>query len=209
MIPVTGDLSIFILTSILLAIAPGPDNIYVLTQSALYGVRTGVILTLGLCSGLIVHIMAVVIGIATLLTTTPVAFILLKVIGASYLLYLAWRALKAQPISALTDKRSPHNAIALFRTGFLMNVSNPKVAIFFLAFLPQFVHADKGHVSLQILCLGLIFMASALLVFFVVAMSAAKLGNWLIRSSYAQSVLHTLTAIIFVLLACRLLFTQP
>ncbi len=206
---INGDVSIFILASVLLAIAPGPDNLYVLTQSALYGIRTGVILSLGLCSGLVVHIIAVVIGVATLLKTTPLAFILLKIIGASYLLYLAWRALKAQPISALADKRSPHNSIALFRTGFLMNVSNPKVAIFFMAFLPQFVHTDKDSMSLQILCLGLIFMASALVVFFVVAMSAAKLGNWLIRSSNAQSTLHILTAIVFVLLAGRLLFTQP
>jgi len=91
----SGDLAIFLLTSVLLAMTPGPDNLYVLTQSALYGSKTGVIITLGLCSGLIVHILAVVIGIATLLTTSPAAFFLLKVIGASYLLYLAWRAFKA------------------------------------------------------------------------------------------------------------------
>lgn len=205
----SGDLTIFLLTSVLLAMTPGPDNLYVLTQSALYGRKTGVIITLGLCSGLIVHILAVVIGIATLLTTSPAAFLLLKVIGASYLLYLAWRAFKAAPISTLKDGVSLHNSIALLRTGFLMNVSNPKVAIFFLAFLPQFVEADKGYVSVQILCLGLIFMASALLVFFVIAMSAAKLGKWLLRSACAQNILHTFTAVIFILLAGRLLFIQP
>ncbi len=198
----------FIVTSIVLALAPGPDNLYVISQSALYGARTGLIITLGLCSGLIIHISAVVFGLATWLTTSPMTFVWLKIIGAGYLLYLAWRALRAPVITALTDTKRLDTSLSLLRIGFLMNVSNPKVALFFLAFLPQFIDTSTASVSWQILYLGLIFMLSALIIFSVMALTAASMGRWLIASSRAQRILQSLTALIFTLLAARLLFYQ-
>nr|WP_320166091.1 LysE family translocator [uncultured Methylophaga sp.] len=204
----SDNLMMFIVTSIVLALAPGPDNLYVISQSALYGARTGLIITLGLCSGLIIHISAVVFGLATWLTTSPMTFVWLKIIGAGYLLYLAWRALRAPVITALTDTKRLDTSLSLLRIGFLMNVSNPKVALFFLAFLPQFIDTSTASVSWQILYLGLIFMLSALIIFSVMALTAASMGRWLIASSRAQRILQSLTALIFTLLAARLLFYQ-
>lgn len=204
----SDNLMMFIVTSIVLALAPGPDNLYVISQSALYGVRTGLIITLGLCSGLIIHIAAVVFGLATWLTTSPMTFVWLKIIGAGYLLYLAWRALRTPVITALTDTKRLDTSLSLLRIGFLMNVSNPKVALFFLAFLPQFIDTSGLSVSWQIVYLGLIFMLSALIIFSVMALTAASMGRWLIASSRAQRILQSLTALIFTLLAARLLFYQ-
>ena len=198
----------FIVTSIVLALAPGPDNLYVISQSALYGARTGFIITLGLCSGLIIHIAAVVFGLATWLTTSPITFVWLKFIGAGYLLYLAWRALRTPVITALTDTKRLDTSLSLLRIGFLMNVSNPKVALFFLAFLPQFIDTSGISVSWQIVYLGVIFMLTALMIFSVMALTAASMGRWLIASSRAQRILQSLTALIFTLLAARLLFYQ-
>lgn len=204
----SDNVMMFIVTSIVLALAPGPDNLYVISQSALYGARTGLIITLGLCSGLIIHIAAVVFGLATWLTTSPMTFVWLKIIGAGYLLYLAWRALRAPVITALTDTKRLDTSLSLLRIGFLMNVSNPKVALFFLAFLPQFIDTSTASVSWQIVYLGLIFMLTALMIFSVMALTAASMGRWLIASSRAQRILQSLTALIFTLLAARLLFYQ-
>ena len=198
----------FIVTSIVLALAPGPDNLYVISQSALYGARTGLIITLGLCSGLIIHIAAVVFGLATWLITSPMTFVWLKIIGAGYLLYLAWRAFRTPVITALTDTKRLDTSLSLLRIGFLMNVSNPKIALFFLAFLPQFIDTSGVSVSWQIVYLGLIFMLTALMIFSVMALTAASMGRWLIASSRAQRILQSLTALIFTLLAARLLFYQ-
>ena len=204
----SDNVMMFIVTSIVLALAPGPDNLYVISQSALYGARTGFIITLGLCSGLIIHIAAVVFGLATWLTTSPITFVWLKFIGAGYLLYLAWRALRTPVITALTDTKRLDTSLSLLRIGFLMNVSNPKVALFFLAFLPQFIDTSGISVSWQIVYLGLICMLTALMIFSVMALTAASMGRWLIASSRAQRILQSLTALIFTLLAARLLFYQ-
>ncbi|MAX52223.1 MAG: threonine transporter RhtB [Methylophaga sp.] len=204
----SDNLMMFIVTSIVLALAPGPDNLYVISQSALYGARTGLIITLGLCSGLIIHIAAVVFGLATWLITSPMTFVWLKIIGAGYLLYLAWRAFRTPVITALTDTKRLDTSLSLLRIGFLMNVSNPKVALFFLAFLPQFIDTSGVSVSWQIVYLGLIFMLTALMIFSVMALTAASMGRWLIASSRAQRILQSLTALIFTLLAARLLFYQ-
>ena len=204
----SDNVMMFIVTSIVLALAPGPDNLYVISQSALYGARTGFIITLGLCSGLIIHIAAVVFGLATWLTTSPITFVWLKFIGAGYLLYLAWRALRTPVITALTDTKRLDTSLSLLRIGFLMNVSNPKVALFFLAFLPQFIDTSGISVSWQIVYLGVIFMLTALMIFSVMALTAASMGRWLIASSRAQRILQSLTALIFTLLAARLLFYQ-
>jgi threonine/homoserine/homoserine lactone efflux protein len=194
----------FIIASALLSIAPGPDNIFVLTQSMLYGKRSGVLITLGLCTGLIFHTSIVALGVATLFQTSELAFTALKVAGAGYLLYLAWQAFNSQPQS-LNSGSVLLPARALYLRGIIMNVSNPKVSIFFLAFLPQFASQLYGPIAPQIFLLGAVFGVIALVIFCCIAMLADRLGSWLRQSAKAQIYLHRLAGIVFVTLALNLL----
>lgn len=201
-------ISVFIFVSALLAISPGPDNLYVLNQSAQFGRRAGILITLGLCSGLFVHIAAVCLGLAALLKTTPVAFIVLKAIGASYLLFLAWQMLKAKPSLLQHETHQEQPALKLIGRGFLMNVTNPKVAIFFLALLPQFVNHQAGHVTAQLITLGFLFMITAFVIFSLLAIFSEKLGRLLKSSLSAQLWLNRITALVFVLLSVNLAFSS-
>ena len=143
-------LAAFALASAILSVAPGPDNLFVLVHSAVHGGRSGVIITLGLCTGLLVHTTAVALGLAAILLTSAVAFTLLKTAGALYLLYLAWQAFRASGDAPAVPAQSPLSRAALYRRGVIMNLTNPKVSLFFLAFLPQFVVPEAGSVQLQI-----------------------------------------------------------
>lgn len=197
----------FIAVAALLSLVPGPDNLFVLMQSALQGSKAGLAVTLGLCTGLIFHTTAVAFGVAALVATSAVAFTLIKILGAIYLLYLAYGAFKAGTPSASTD--SPRGTSAqLYRRGVLMNITNPKVAIFFLAFLPQFVAIDAGPVSLQMLQLGVLFMATTFVVFSVVALLAGRLSDWLRSTPRAISVANKVAGVVFVALAAKLLTTS-
>ncbi|HEY5718243.1 MAG TPA: LysE family translocator [Motiliproteus sp.] len=193
----------FTAAAALMGLAPGPDNLYVIAQSLQQGRRAGFWVTLGLCSGLCVHTLAVTLGLAALLATSPLAYALLKVAGALYLLYLAWQAFRAgntQARSATT--LSPG---ALYRRGILMNISNPKVSIFFLAFLPPFTNPDYGPLTSQLLLLGGLFIAVTLLVFVLLAVSAASLGARLQRGRNLQRRLQQLTGLLFLALSLHLL----
>jgi len=196
---------VFLLASTALGIAPGPDNIFVLTQSSQHGARAGVLVTLGLCTGLIVHTSLVAIGVAALFQSSEIAFTGLKILGASYLLYLAWQAFRA-PASTELEASSP--AGHLYFRGVIMNLSNPKVAIFFLAFLPQFANPGLGSVPLQIVMYGLMFIVVTFLVFGSIAMTAGWLGSWLRRSVTVQLWLNWLAGLVFVGLALRLLSAE-
>jgi len=203
MIP-TEILLFFIAASAALAIAPGPDNIFVLTQSAIHGRKAGILVTLGLCTGLIVHISAVALGVAAIFKTSTVAFTVLKAVGAAYLLHLAWQAFSAGDAQIAAAKDAPISAKALYLRGILMNVTNPKVAIFFLAFLPQFTDPVRGAVSIQMIVLGAVFMMTAFTIFCGIAWAASRIGGWLQRSKRAQMGINRLAGTVFILLACRL-----
>jgi len=202
-------LTTFILASTLLSLAPGPDNIFVLTQSALYGGKSGVIITLGLCTGLIVHTSAVALGVAAIFMVSSMAFTSLKLIGAAYLLYLAWQALKAsaRPLSRSSATAVPGH-MALYRRGIVMNLSNPKVAIFFLAFLPQFTDPSTGNMTLQLFLLGIVFILVALVVFSTIACLAGLIAELFKRSAKAQVILNRISALVFAGLAVRLAFAS-
>lgn len=204
MIPIESILT-FVVASIFLSIAPGPDNIFVLTQSAIYGKKSGVMITLGLCSGLVVHTTAVALGVAAIFQTSVVAFTLLKVVGALYLLYLAWQAFSVSAQSLAGHRATLRSSSALYRRGILMNISNPKVSIFFLAFLPQFTSPKHGALVAQIFLLGAIFIVVALLIFSGIAVLAGTLGGWLNRSPKAQVYLNRIAGTIFTGLALKLL----
>lgn len=193
----------FLLASVVLALAPGPDNIFVLTQSALYGRLAGIFVVLGLCSGLIVHTCAVALGVAVIFQTSAFAFTLLKVFGASYLVYLAYGAFRAKP-SEIAGEGMAGGYGKLYMRGIVMNVTNPKVSIFFLAFLPQFADPARGTVSLQIVALGFLFMVATVVVFGAIALLAGSLGALLRKSEKIQNYLNKFAAVVFLGLALKL-----
>ena len=197
-------ISAFFIASALLAIAPGPDNLFVLTQSALHGKISGIMVVSGLCTGLLLHTGAVALGVAVIFQASALAFTVLKLAGAGYLVYLAWCAFRATP-ERISMKGGQNKSLGvLYRRGIIMNVTNPKVSIFFLAFLPQFADPDRGPISLQMVVLGGIFILATILVFGTVALVGGTLGDWLNRSGRAQRVMNWIAGSIFVGLALKL-----
>jgi len=197
----------FFTASVLLALAPGPDNIFVLTQSSLYGRRAGLAVTGGLCTGLIGHSTAVALGVAVIFQRSAAAFSALKFIGAAYLVYLAWQAFRASAARIDTEGRGEANLPKLYGRGIIMNLTNPKVSIFFLAFLPQFADPTRGPIWLQILLLGGVFILSTILVFGGIALLAGTLGQWLQRSDRVQGIMNKVAGTVFVGLALKLATT--
>ena len=200
--------SAFFLASALLAIAPGPDNVFVLTQSALHGKLSGLVVVFGLCTGLLVHTTAVAFGVAVIFQASTLAFTLLKIIGACYLVYLAWQIFRATPEQIRMQSDQQKSLGTLYRRGIIMNVTNPKVSIFFLAFLPQFADPVRGPISLQMVALGGIFITATILVFGAIALIGGALGEWLNRSERAQRVMNWTAGTIFVGLALKLLTAE-
>lgn len=198
----------FVTASTLLALAPGPDILFVLTQSMSKGSRSGIVIALGLCSGLIFHTTAVALGVAVIFQTSIVAFTILKVVGAAYLLYLAFMAFKDASKSKLETQKTTLSFVALYKRGILMNITNPKVSIFFLAFLPQFTHPEMGNVTVQIFTLGALFMLSALVVFTLVSLLAAQVGAWFLKTRNGEKILNRIAGTVFAALAVKLAMTS-
>ncbi|MDT8424282.1 MAG: LysE family translocator, partial [Desulfuromonadales bacterium] len=207
MIPLDTLLAFFC-AALILCLAPGPDNLFVLTQSALSGRAAGVSVTLGLCTGLIGHTIAVTCGVAALIQTSATAFTVLKLCGAIYLLYLAWQAWRAPSTELKSVGNGDRTFSHLYRRGILMNITNPKVSIFFLAFLPQFTDPARGSVAFQLALLGVIFIVATILVFGSVALLAGSLRRWLKRSSGAQTVMNRIAGTVFGGLAVKLALTK-
>jgi threonine/homoserine/homoserine lactone efflux protein len=198
----------FISASLVLAFAPGPDNIFVLTQSAIHGWRAGIAVTLGLCAGLIVHTAAVALGVAIIFQQSDVAFTALKIVGAAYLLYLAYGAFKAGPVKLKLEAGKAQPYGRMFVRGIVMNVTNPKVAIFFLAFLPQFTDPDRGSIAWQVVTLGLLFIASAFVALSLISVLAGTISQRLLRSDKAQVILNRFAGVVFVGLAVKLALSE-
>lgn len=205
-----ASLTEFAVAALLLAVAPGPDNMFVATHAAVHGARSGLLVTLGLCTGLAVHTLAVACGLAALLRTTPALMAAIRHVGAAYLLYLAWSAIRAAYAPGPLDAAGPAqatrlSAFALYRRGVWMNLSNPKVALFFAALLPQFVDPGRGSPWLQTLLLGAVFAAATLIVFGGIACAAGWAGAHWLRSPRAVRVGHCAAALVFVAIALHLL----
>jgi threonine/homoserine/homoserine lactone efflux protein len=199
---------IFFATSLLLALSPGPDILYVLIQSMLKGYKAGIMVTLGLCTGLIGHTTAVSLGLAVIFKTSIIVFSVFKYAGVLYLLYLAWKAFTAKNGKLELQKGTETKTWYLYRRGIIMNITNPKVSIFFLAFLPQFADAGRGSMTLQLIMLGAMFMISALAVFFLVSFFAGLIGEWFLNSKKAEKILNWISGSIFVALAVKVALTR-
>ena len=198
----------FLGAALILAFVPGPDNIFVLTNSAMRGRAAGFIIVLGLCAGLIVHTTAVALGVAALFQTSQLAFNVLKYAGAVYLAYLAWQSFRARPEAIEQKPDRVSEGREFFLRGVIMNVTNPKVSIFFLTFLPQFVDQQAGNVTLQLLALGGLFILATIVAFGIIAIFAASLGTRLIQSTKAQTIMNKIASVVFLGLALRLATTQ-
>ena len=197
----------FVTASVVLSLVPGPDNIFVMSHSALKGWRIGFYTTLGLCTGLIGHTVLVAIGVSVIFQTSAIAFNGLKIIGAFYLLYLAWLSIQNKELNlGGTDKDSTNRSY--YFTGVIMNLTNPKVALFFLVFLPQFVNTSNNNISIQIFLLGLLFILSALCVFTSIAYLASFLEDILKKSKTVNKNLNILAALIYFALAINLFFVN-
>ncbi len=194
----------FITASIVLSLVPGPDNLFVMSNSALKGWRIGLYTTLGLCTGLIGHTILVAIGVSVIFQTSAIAFNGLKIIGAFYLIYLAWLSIQNKELNLGGESKNSSNRSYYF-TGVVMNLTNPKVAIFFLVFLPQFVNSTS-NVTSQIFLLGLLFIFSALFVFTSIAYLSSFLEGVLKKSKTINKNLNLLAALIYIALAVNLFF---
>lgn len=201
-------LFMFFTTSVLLALSPGPDNLFVMTQAGQHGRKAGLLVTLGLCTGLLFHTAAVTFGLAALFKASATAFTILKFTGACYLLYLAVLSFRAGTESDPTTAADQLNSASLYRRGIIMNITNPKVSIFFLAFLPQFADSAKSPLYLQFLLLGGVFIAATIIVFGAISLLAGVFGERFRESAFAQKVLNRAAAGIFAGLALKLALAQ-
>jgi threonine/homoserine/homoserine lactone efflux protein len=199
----------FLVSSIALALSPGPDNIFVLAQSISNGTKAGMATVFGLVSGCLVHTTLLAFGVSEIIKRSDALFFAIKLFGAVYLLFLAYKVYQSDA-SIMLDKegqpaKSPKN---LFWTGFTMNVLNPKVTIFFLAFFPGFLFSDTLDTVIQFYALGLLFMLSALLVFGTIAFLAGSISNYLTRNKKAGIYLKWVQIIVFMGIAVYLFLSD-
>ncbi len=183
---------------------------FVLAQSIAQGKRAGIATTLGLCTGLLVHITAATLGVSAVIYQSALAFNIVKYAGAAYLLYLAWQSFRAPHSEAWsgTGEQPHYRLTALYRRGILMNVLNPKVSLFFLALLPPFIHREAGHVPLQMLLLGVIFLVQALLLFILISLFADRVRVWLLRSPRISRHINWIQGTIFAAIGLKVAFSS-
>jgi len=190
---------VFALTGLLLNLTPGNDMMYIIARSSGLGTKAGVVSALGIGAGCIVHIMAAVVGLSALIAQSAIAFDIIKYIGAAYLIYLGIKSLIAKKKAITIDKDLQQLSYRkIFWQGVLTNVLNPKVALFFLAFLPQFIDIHKGDTSLQILFLGVWFDIVGTIVNILVALLFGKMGVWLSKSPTFVQWQERITGIILI-----------
>lgn len=206
--PALDVIAAFFCASFLLGLAPGPDIIFVLTQAALRGSLAGIMTTLGLMTGVCLQTVAVAAGVAALIKSSPTAFMILKLLGCAYLLWLAWLEWSSVKNGEIAVRYEFAGNAALYRRGIIMNITNPKVCLFFLAFLPQFCDPARGPVFWQIIFLGFLFIIASAIVFFGVALLGGRLAEWLQKNGRAEIAIHKVAAMIYVALAAALVFAE-
>ena len=196
--PDLGTLALFGAASLALAVVPGPAVLYIVAQSVDQGRGAGLVSALGIASGGLVHVAAATVGLSSLLASSATAFTAVKYAGAAYLVILGIRRLLTRETIDDEIARAPRTRRKLFVDGVVVNVLNPKTALFFIAFLPQFVDPDAGAATLQIFALGLIFALIALSSDALWALAAGTAGSWLRRSRWYLGAKRWVTGLVFV-----------
>lgn len=202
--PDSNALLLFVGAGLLLNITPGPDVLYIVGRSLGQGRVAGIVSALGISAGCLVHVAAAALGLSTLMVAVPMAYDAVRFGGAAYLVWLGIRAWRARSGAPATRELEPTTLGRIFRQGMITNVLNPKVAVFFLAFLPQFTDARRGSLPVQFIFLGSIFVVNGTVVCLAYAIAASWLGGWL-KSRYDVSTwLNRAMGGLFVLLGVRL-----
>ena len=208
-VPSGSTLAVFALASFLLIIVPGPAVLYVVTRSIAQGRRAGIVSMLGVETGGLVHVAAAAIGLSALVASSAAAFTVVKFAGAAYLIFLGVRRLVSRDEALPEVKVSGRSDRQLFAQGVVVNVLNPKTAVFFLAFLPQFVDPARGTVTLQFLVLGLVFVAVAVLSDGAYALVAGTAGDWLRGSEHVRRSLSRFSGAVFLGLGVTAAHERP
>lgn len=170
---------LFLASSVVLTLSPGPDILFVISTTISQGLRCGIKVSLGLCSGLITHTFLVVFGLATLIQTFPFIIRAIELVGASYLIFLAIRLFLTLKENSNINSKKEEPKKQFFITGLIMNLSNPKVSLFFLSFFPGFLFSSLIPYNIQFLILGTIFMSQAVIIFLFISFLANYLGDYL------------------------------
>lgn len=192
-----------------LAISPGPDNIYVLTQGVTNGKKHGLATVAGLMAGCLVHTTLLAFGVSALIKESETLFFAIKLFGAAYLVFLAYRVFKSDTAISLSKKDvAKKSLIKLFKEGFIMNVLNPKVTIFFLAFFPGFLFSDSISNVLQFYVLGFLFIIVSTIVFGSIAVLSGAISNYLTKSSTIGVFLKWLQIAVFIAIAVYLMLSD-
>ncbi|WP_299888831.1 LysE family translocator [uncultured Lacinutrix sp.] len=199
----------FILATSALAFSPGPDNIYVLMQSITNGTKYGIATVCGLISGCLLHTTLVAFGVSAIIKENDMLFFIIKCFGAAYLLYLAYKVYNSDAKVTITNDNVPKKGLwQLFKQGVIMNVLNPKVSIFFLAFFPGFLFSETLSSVKQFYVLGLLFMATSFVIFSLIAILAGFISNYLKRSQNIGIVLKWLQIVVFIGIAIFIFFSE-
>ena len=198
----------FLGVSILLTLMPGPDILFVVAQSISQNKKAGIVTALGLCSGLIVHITAATLGISAIIYKSAVAFAIVKYAGAIYLLYLAWKSFREKEDDFTISNQNLLKYKSLYKKGIFMNLLNPKVSVFFLALLPQFVDKTLGHVSVQMFILGIIFLFQALIIFIAVSVFSEKAGHLLCSNQFIAKKISVIKGSLLGIIGLQIAFSE-
>ena len=201
-----NQLLLFILAAFALVITPGPNMIYLISRSIAQGKRAGLVSLLGIVVGFLFHITLVSVGLTAVLFAVPFAYTLLKTLGVFYLLYLAFQAIKpnSQGIFDNTKELQHDRPAKLFSMGFFTSVLNPKIAVFYLSFLPQFIQPALGSVFVQSLQLGFTQICVSFSVNFLIVLSAAKLSTWFAQNPFWVKIQKWFMASVLTTLAVRM-----
>ncbi|NLC71421.1 MAG: LysE family translocator [Desulfuromonadaceae bacterium] len=202
------NLALFLTASWVLILTPGPDMIYVITRGVSQGRKAGMISAVGVTLGILVHTLFAAFGLAIILRTSSLAFLAVKIAGALYLIYLGIKTIKQKSDISFNKKKTLDGTGKVFFQGVLTNLLNPKIALFFLAFLPQFVIPDKGHESVQMLCLGLTYALFCIIFLVFVGYFSGRIGSWLSRKGRLEGKIRCLSGSVFIVLGLRLIFMK-
>ncbi|MGE5094864.1 MAG: LysE family translocator [Betaproteobacteria bacterium] len=197
------DIALFLAASAVLTIAPGPDIICVLTRGVTQGRRAGIAAALGFASGCIFHTFLAAAGIAALIRSSEIAFDVVRYAGAAYLAWIGIQALRHRSSFSLQPTGEARSLATIYKQSVIGNMLNPKVTLFFLAFLPQFANVEAGHVGLQMALLGVIFMLQTIVIFGAVALCAGWIGAWMRRKPAIGERLNIFAGLAFIALGIR------